>query len=75
MVFQNFDLFPHMTVIQNVIEALLLIRKMPKDQAVALGKKLLAKVGLAEKRDAYPNKLSGGQKRCVAIARAIAMQP
>ena len=75
MVFQNFNLFPHMTVIQNVIEAPLLVRKMPKDQAVALGEKLLAKVGLAEKRDAYPNKLSGGQKQRVAIARALAMQP
>src|SRR5437763_13806392 len=75
MVFQNFNLFPHMTVIQNVIEAPLLVRKMPKDQAVAVGEKLLAKVGLAEKRDAYPNKLSGGQKQRVAIARALAMQP
>jgi len=75
MVFQNFNLFPHMTVIQNVIEAPLLVRKMPKDQAVALGEKLLAKVGLAEKRDAYPNKRSGGQKQRVAIARALAMQP
>src|SRR6516165_9634250 len=75
MVFQNFNLFPHMTVIQNVIEAPLLVRKMPKNEAVALGEKLLAKVGLAEKRDAYPNKLSGGQKQRVAIARALAMQP
>ena len=75
MVFQNFNLFPHMTVLQNVIEAPLLVRKMPKDQAVALGEKLLEKVGLAEKRDAYPNRLSGGQKQRVAIARALAMQP
>ncbi len=75
MVFQNFNLFPHMTVLQNVIEAPLLVRKMPKDQAVALGEKLLAKVGLEEKRDVYPNKLSGGQKQRVAIARALAMQP
>src|SRR6266550_370971 len=75
MVFQNFNLFPHMTVLQNVIEAPLLVRKMPKDQAVALGERLLAKVGLAEKRDAYPNKLSGGQKQRVAIARALAIQP
>ena len=75
MVFQNFNLFPHMTVLKNVIEAPLLVRKMPKDQAVALGERLLAKVGLAEKRDAYPNKLSGGQKQRVAIARALAMQP
>ena len=75
MVFQNFNLFPHMTVLDNVIEAPLLVRKMPKDQAVTLGEQLLAKVGLAEKRDAYPNKLSGGQKQRVAIARALAMQP
>jgi ABC-type polar amino acid transport system ATPase subunit len=75
MVFQNFNLFPHMTVLQNVIQAPLLVRKMPKDQAVPLGEKLLEKVGLAEKRDAYPNRLSGGQKQRVAIARALAMQP
>src|SRR5258707_12996320 len=75
MVFQNFNLFPHMTVLQNVIEAPLLVRKMPKDQAVALGEKLLAKVGLVEKRDVYPSRLSGGQKQRVAIARALAMQP
>src|SRR5436853_7395702 len=75
MVFQNFNLFPHMTVLQNFIEAPLLVRKMPKDQAVALAEKLLAKVGLSEKRDVYPNRLSGGQKQRVAIARALAMQP
>jgi ABC-type polar amino acid transport system ATPase subunit len=75
MVFQNFNLFPHMTVLQNVIEAPLLVRKLPKDQAVALGEKLLAKVGLLEKRDVYPSRLSGGQKQRVAIARALAMQP
>src|SRR5947209_19912515 len=57
MVFQNFNLFPHMTVLQNVIEAPLLVRKMPKDQAVALGEKLLAKVGISEKRDVYPSRL------------------
>jgi len=75
MVFQNFNLFPHMTVIENITEAPRLVRKMPKDQAIALGEKLLAKVGLSEKRDAYPNRLSGGQKQRVAIARALAMQP
>ncbi len=75
MVFQNFNLFPHMTVLQNVIEGPLLVRKMPKDQAIALGEKLLAKVGLQDKRDAYPSRLSGGQKQRVAIARALAMQP
>src|SRR2546425_3084084 len=75
MVFQNFNLFPHMTVLQNVIEAPLLVRKMPKGEAVALGEKLLTKVGLSEKRDVYPSRLSGGQKQRVAIARALAMQP
>ncbi len=75
MVFQNFNLFPHMTVLQNVIEAPLLVRKMPKDQAVDLGEKMLEKVGLSEKRDVYPSRLSGGQKQRVAIARALAMQP
>lgn len=75
MVFQNFNLFPHMTVLQNVIQAPLLVRKMPRDQAVALGEKLLEKVGLSEKRDVYPSRLSGGQKQRVAIARALAMQP
>ena len=75
MVFQNFNLFPHMTVLQNIIEAPLLVRKMPKAEAVALGEKLLVKVGLSEKRDVYPSRLSGGQKQRVAIARALAMQP
>lgn len=75
MVFQNFNLFPHMTVLQNVIEAPLLVRKMSKDQAVALGEALLKKVDLLEKRDIYPSRLSGGQKQRVAIARALAMQP
>lgn len=75
MVFQNFNLFPHMTVLQNVIEAPLLVRKMAQDQAVALGEQLLTKVGLFEKRDVYPSRLSGGQKQRVAIARALAMQP
>ena len=75
MVFQNFNLFPHMTALQNIIEAPLLVRKMPKDEAVSLGEKMLEKVGLQEKRDVYPGKLSGGQKQRVAIARALAMQP
>jgi ABC-type polar amino acid transport system ATPase subunit len=61
--------------LQNIIQPPLLVRKLPKDQAVALGESLLAKVGLAEKRDVYPNRLSGGQKQRVAIARALAMQP
>src|SRR5579875_3780994 len=75
MVFQHFNLFPHMTALQNVIEAPLLVRKMPKEQAIALGEKLLRKVGLYDKRDVYPSRLSGGQKQRVAIARALAMQP
>lgn len=75
MVFQNFNLFPHMTVLHNVIEAPLLVRKMPRDQAIALGEELLAKVGLSDKKDVYPSRLSGGQKQRVAIARALAMQP
>ncbi len=75
MVFQHFNLFPHMTALQNVIEAPLLVRKMPKDQAIALGESLLKKVGLLDKRDVYPSRLSGGQKQRVAIARALAMQP
>lgn len=75
MVFQHFNLFPHMTVLQNVIEAPLLVRKMPKNQAVRLGEELLRKVGLYDKRDVYPSRLSGGQKQRVAIARALAMQP
>lgn len=75
MVFQNFNLFPHMTVLQNIIEAPVLVRKIPKKKAVALAEELLEKVGLSEKRDFYPNSLSGGQKQRVAIARALAMQP
>lgn len=75
MVFQNFNLFPHMTVLQNVIEAPLLVRKLPKEQAIELGESFLKNVGLLEKKDVYPGKLSGGQKQRVAIARALAMQP
>jgi len=75
MVFQHFNLFPHMTVLQNVMEGPVSAKKMPKAEAAALARKLLAKVGLAEKEDAYPNHLSGGQKQRVAIARALAMEP
>ena len=60
MVFQNFNLFPHMTVIENVIQAPVLVRKTPKDQALVQGERLLAKVGLSEKKDVYPSQLSGG---------------
>lgn len=74
-VFQNFNLFPHRTALENVIEGPIVVKKMPREQAVALGKKLLTKVGLAGKEDAYPSRLSGGQQQRVAIARALAMEP
>ncbi|HSN58914.1 MAG TPA: amino acid ABC transporter ATP-binding protein [Clostridiaceae bacterium] len=75
MVFQQFNLFPHMTVLQNVMEAPLVVKK--EDRAVVLerAKKLINKVGLGDKMDYYPSKLSGGQKQRVAIARALAMNP
>ncbi|ATW26362.1 amino acid ABC transporter ATP-binding protein [Candidatus Formimonas warabiya] len=75
MVFQSFNLFPHMTALGNVIEAPMVVNKMAKDAAVASAEKQLEKVGLLEKKDAYPSKLSGGQKQRVAIARALAMNP
>ncbi len=75
MVFQNFNLFPHMTVLENITTAPILVRKLPKRLATDMAESLLAKVGLADKRDVYPNQLSGGQKQRVAIARALAMQP
>ena len=74
-VFQNFNLFPHRTALENVIEGPLVVKKMPRPQALALGHKLLAKVGLTGKEDAYPRRLSGGQQQRVAIARALAMEP
>ena len=75
MVFQEFNLFPHMSVIDNIIEAPIGVKGMPRDQAIAIGEKFLAKVGLMEKRDEYPARLSGGQKQRVAIARALTMEP
>ncbi|MDG4849095.1 amino acid ABC transporter ATP-binding protein [Peribacillus frigoritolerans] len=75
MVFQHFYLFPHMTVLENVIEAPTHVKKVPKAQAIEDAKTLLAKVGLSDKADVYPSKLSGGQKQRVAIARALAMKP
>ena len=75
MVFQQFNLFPHMTVMGNIMEAPVLLKKMTKDQAKKKAMELLEKVGLAEKADEYPNRLSGGQKQRVAIARALAMEP
>ncbi|WP_455921761.1 L-cystine ABC transporter ATP-binding protein TcyN [Pseudomonas putida] len=74
-VFQNFNLFPHRTALENVIEGPVVVKKTPRAQAEALGRKLLAKVGLAGKEDAYPRRLSGGQQQRVAIARALAMEP
>lgn len=74
-VFQNFNLFPHRTALENVIEGPLIVLGEPRDQALARGRELLAKVGLAGKEQAYPQSLSGGQQQRVAIARALAMQP
>ncbi|HEX5160053.1 MAG TPA: ectoine/hydroxyectoine ABC transporter ATP-binding protein EhuA [Ktedonobacterales bacterium] len=75
MVFQRFNLFPHLTALQNIVEAPVQVKGMPKEQAEARARELLAKVGLAEKADAYPARLSGGQQQRVAIARALAMDP
>jgi polar amino acid transport system ATP-binding protein len=75
IVFQRFNLFPHLTALGNVIEAPVQVKKMPKKQAETLGRELLARVGLAEKADVHPGKLSGGQQQRVAIARALAMHP
>ncbi|KAA0976683.1 L-cystine ABC transporter ATP-binding protein TcyN [Pseudomonas sp. ANT_H12B] len=74
-VFQNFNLFPHRTALENVIEGPIIVKKIPHAEAVVLGKKLMARVGLAGKEDAYPRRLSGGQQQRVAIARALAMEP
>lgn len=75
MVFQSFNLFPHLTVLQNIIEAPTVVKGVPKEQAEALARQLLAKVGLESKAEAYPLQLSGGQQQRVAIARALAMEP
>lgn len=75
MVFQHFNLFPHLTIIKNVTLAPVLLKKMTKQQAHDKALELLGKVGLADKADAYPSQLSGGQKQRVAIARALAMEP
>ncbi|MGM0524385.1 MAG: amino acid ABC transporter ATP-binding protein [Bacillota bacterium] len=75
MVFQHFNLFPHKTVLGNVIEAPIQVKGMSKKEATKEGKRLLDKVGLGDKYDVYPSRLSGGQKQRVAIARALAMQP
>ncbi|MGE5653947.1 MAG: amino acid ABC transporter ATP-binding protein, partial [Bacillota bacterium] len=75
MVFQRFNLFPHLTALENVAEGPIAVRRWSKEQSHALARELLAKVGLANKADAYPNRLSGGQQQRVAIARALAMEP
>ena len=75
MVFQSFNLFPHLTVLQNIIEAPMVVKGMPRDQIMPKAEALLRKVGLQSKADAYPARLSGGQKQRVAIARALAMEP
>lgn len=75
MVFQHFNLFPHMTVLKNVTYAPIKVKKLSKDKAEEIGLDLLDKVGLNEKAEVYPSRLSGGQKQRVAIARALAMQP
>jgi ABC-type polar amino acid transport system ATPase subunit len=75
MVFQQFNLFPHMTALENVIEGPRQVRKASMAEAIDMGERLLSRVGLEDKRDEYPSRLSGGQKQRVAIARALAMEP
>jgi polar amino acid transport system ATP-binding protein len=75
MVFQRFNLFPHRTALENVVEGPIYVKKEPREDAVKRGRALLARVGLADKEHAYPPALSGGQQQRVAIARALAMQP
>ena len=75
MVFQRFNLFPHLSALGNVIEAPIRVKKVPRKQAEESARELLGNVGLAEKLSAYPSQLSGGQQQRVAIARALAMQP
>lgn len=75
MVFQQFNLFPHMTVLENLIEAPMTVKRLPRARAFEIADALLLKVGLADKRTVYPSTLSGGQQQRVAIARALAMEP
>jgi ABC-type polar amino acid transport system ATPase subunit len=75
MVFQDFNIFPHMTVLENLVEAPMRVRKLPRTQAHEVAERYLAKVGLVDKRNEYPARLSGGQKQRVAIARALSMEP
>ena len=75
MVFQRFNLFPHKTALENIIEALMIVKKMSRPAAEKIAEALLDRVGLVDKRDSYPRELSGGQQQRVAIARALAMSP
>lgn len=75
LVFQNFNLFPHYSVLKNITDSLISVDKIPKQEAIARAEKLLEQFGLADKRDAYPFQLSGGQQQRVSIARALAKQP
>lgn len=75
MVFQQFNLFPHMSVLENLICAPVMLKKMPKNEAVEKAMNLLNRVGLGDRADSYPNQLSGGQKQRVAIVRALCMEP
>jgi polar amino acid transport system ATP-binding protein len=75
MVFQRFNLFPHMTALENIVEAPIQVRGMDRDEAETIGRALLQRVGLAAKEKVYPNQLSGGQQQRIAIARALAMKP
>ena len=75
MVFQSFNLFPHKTVLENLIEAPIVVKKQKRERGHPIAEALLEKVGLSAKRDVYPSKLSGGQQQRVAIARALTMQP
>ena len=75
MVFQQFNLWPHLTVLGNLLESPIHVQRRPRDEVIADAETLLDKIGLSDKRDAYPSRLSGGQKQRVAIARALAMKP
>jgi polar amino acid transport system ATP-binding protein len=75
MVFQSFNLFPHKSVLENLTEAPIIVQQVPKEEAIAKAESLLSKVGLTDKRNAYPGQLSGGQQQRVAIARALATNP